>query len=78
MKKDIEIGRFLHNYLKNNGIQITWLAEQLHCDRKKLYSFFKSDYCDLGFLFDICVALDCDFFPYLSNKLAQRGISRQA
>jgi len=77
MNKDIEIGRFVHEYLKNNGVQITWLAKQLNCDRKKLYTFFKGYYFDFSFLFDICVALDYDFFPYFSKKLANLGINRK-
>ncbi|MDR0872895.1 MAG: XRE family transcriptional regulator [Prevotellaceae bacterium] len=78
MTENTLLGELICKHLKENGQSITWLAKQLHCDRKKLYLFFKTSYSDTEFLFDICRILKCDFFPYFSKQLSEIGITHKA
>ena len=75
---ELLLGKLIYKHLKENGQSITWLATQLNCDRKKLYTFFKTSYTDTEFLFDICRVLKYDFFPYFSEKLSRIGITNKA
>ena len=75
MKNDLPLGKLIYNYIKKNGVNVSWLAKQMECDRKKLYIFFKTSYCDTIFLDKICYFLRCDCFVYYSKKLAENQIT---
>ena len=68
------LGKLVYSYMKEKGITVCWLSNQMNCDRKKLYKFFNTSHCDNDFLEEICFLLRCDCFVYYSKKLADNEV----
>lgn len=52
---------------------VTWLAQQLPCDRSNIYDIFRRDDISTGLLMRISVLLEHDFFHELSVSLRQEN-----
>ena len=61
------IGNFIKAELTRQGRSITWLASQVDCSRENLYKVFRRKWIYTDLLFQICEALDCDFFKLCSD-----------
>lgn len=48
---------------------VTWMAQQLHCDRRNVYRIFAKDNIDIQLLSRISEILSHDFFLDLSDSL---------
>lgn len=53
---------------------VSWLAEELHCDRRNIYRIFSKDNIDIKLLAKISEILDHDFFEdlHINNKCHHR------
>jgi len=72
---ELSLGKLIYRHIRKNRVNVSMLATQMECDRKKLYTFFKTSYCDNVFLEKICFFLRCDCFVYYSKKLAENQIT---
>ncbi|MDE6826237.1 MAG: XRE family transcriptional regulator [Paramuribaculum sp.] len=61
---------------KSKGQTATWFAQQLHCDRRNVYSIFSRASIDTDLLRRISVILDHDFFRDLSEEYGRQGTDR--
>ncbi len=61
------IGKIIETELKKQKRSVTWLAQQLYCDRTNVYSIFKRQSLDTKLLFRISMLLKCDFFKEYSS-----------
>ena len=59
---DFHIGRLLKAELARQGRTATWLAKQVHCTSENIYKAYRSQWISMPLLFEICKALDYDFF----------------
>ena len=76
--KDFHIGKIIKAELVRQGRSITWLASEVDCSRENLYKVFRHKWIYTDLLFQICEALDCDFFQvcsehYQAKKREQNG-----
>lgn len=65
--KDFHIGKLIKAELTRQGRSITWLASQVDCSRENLYKVFRHKWIYTDLLFQICEALDFDFFQVCSE-----------
>ena len=65
--KDFHIGKLIKAELTRQGRSITWLASQVDCSRENLYKVFRHKWIYTDLLFQICEALDYDFFQVCSE-----------
>lgn len=61
---------------KSKGQTVTWFAQQLHCDRRNVYSIFSRASIDTDLLRRISIILDHDFFRDLSDEYGGQGSDR--
>lgn len=61
---------------KSKGQTVTWFAQQLHCDRRNVYSIFSRASIDTDLLRRISIILDHDFFRDLSDEYGRQGPDR--
>lgn len=59
---DFHLGRLLKAELARQGRTATWLARQVHCTPENIYKTYRSQWISMPLLFEICKALDYDFF----------------
>lgn len=72
------LGNLIKTELMRQGRSITWLASQVDCSRENLYKVFRHKWIYTDLLFQICKALDYDFFKvcsehYQANKFEQNS-----
>ena len=72
------LGNLIKTELMRQGRSITWLASQVDCSRENLYKVFRHKWIYTDLLFQICEALDYDFFMvcsehYQAKKCEQNG-----
>ena len=65
--KEFHIGNIIKAELTRQGRSITWLASQVDCSRENLYKVFRHKWIYTDLLFQICEALDYDFFKVCSE-----------
>ncbi len=58
----VHIGKIIEADLRNKNKSVTWLAQQLFCDRTNIYSIFKRASIDSAMLARISAIMDRDFF----------------
>ena len=68
------IGQLIKAELARQGRSITWLASQVHCTRENMYKLFQRPWINTDLLFQICKALDYDFFKVCSEHY-QRNVN---
>ena len=61
------LGNLIKTELMRQGRSITWLASQVDCSRENLYKVFRHKWIYTDLLFQICEALDFDFFLVCSE-----------
>lgn len=61
------LGNLIKIELMRQGRSITWLASQVDCSRENLYKVFRHKWIYTDLLFQICDALDYDFFKVCSD-----------
>lgn len=66
---DFHIGQLLKAELVRQGRTATWLAKQVHCTPENIYKAYRSQWISMPLLFEICKALDYDFFKECSAYL---------
>ena len=62
-----QLGNLIKIELMRQGRSITWLASQVDCSRENLYKVFRHKWIYTDLLFQICDALDYDFFKVCSD-----------
>lgn len=58
---DVHIGNMIKAELKKQGRSVSWLAEQIYCEKSNIYKMFKRKSIDLAQLMQISVVLDHNF-----------------
>ncbi|MDO4462239.1 MAG: helix-turn-helix domain-containing protein [Bacteroidia bacterium] len=71
MENKIHIGELVKAQFEKRGCTVSWLARQLNCDRSNIYDIFKRGSVDTNRLYDICKALDYNFFAILADNFAK-------
>ena len=67
-KTYINIGKEIHDELLRQGQSVSWLAQQLGCNRTNIYNIFVRDSIGTDLLMKISIALDKDFFALYSER----------
>lgn len=68
-KPEFHLGQLLKAELARQGRTATWLAKQVHCTPENIYKAYRSQWISMPLLFEICKALDYDFFKDCSAYL---------
>lgn len=77
--RDFHIGKIIKAELVRQGRSITWLATQVDCSRENLYKIFRRKWIYTDLLFQICEALDYDFFKLCSEHYqAKKNVNKTA
>ena len=66
---DFHLGQLLKAELARQGRTATWLAKQVHCTPENIYKTYRQQWISMPLLFEICKALDYDFFKTCSKYL---------
>ena len=66
---DFHLGLLLKAELARQGRTATWLAKQVHCTPENIYKPYRQQWISMPLLFEICKALDYDFFKECSAYL---------
>ncbi len=66
---EFHLGRLLKAELARQGRTATWLAKQVHCTPENIYKAYRQQWISMPLLFEICKALDYDFFKECSSYL---------
>ena len=73
-KTCVNIGKEIRDELLSQGRSVTWLSQQLGCNRTNIYNIFMRDSIGTDLLMKICVALNKDFFAlYTRQFMANKG-----
>lgn len=65
----IHIGNLIKTEFYRQGRSVSWLAEQLHCDRTNVYDIFQRESIDTTLLRKISILLQHDFFKDYSKEI---------
>ncbi|MDR0367820.1 MAG: hypothetical protein LBH82_01605 [Bacteroidales bacterium] len=65
--KEIPIGEIVCNRMKYEGRSKKWLARKLGYSKDRLYRALKREYMSTEVLLQISIAMDHDFFSYLTE-----------
>lgn len=68
-KPEFHLGQLFKAELARQGRTATWLAKQVHCTPENIYKAYRSQWISMPLLFEICKALDYDFFKDCSAYL---------
>ncbi len=63
----LHIGKVIEAELRRQKRSVTWLSQELFCDRTNIYSIFKRASIDSHLLFRISILLKCDLFMVYSD-----------
>ena len=66
---DFHLSQLLKAELARQGRTATWLAKQVHCTPENIYKAYHQQWISMPLLFEICKALDYDFFKECSSYL---------
>lgn len=67
------VGERIKDVLKERRCTVTWLAEQVPCDRSNIYNIFRRNDISTGLLRRIAAILNYDFFKDISESLNKTG-----
>ena len=70
-KMYIHIGEEIRNELEVQGRSVSWLSQELGCNRTNIYNIFMRDTISTDLLKRISIALNKDFFALFSQQLAE-------
>ncbi len=66
-ESDFHLGRLIREELNRQKRSVTWLAEQINCDRTNCYLIFEKKYIDIPLLMRISCALNRNFIDDLAE-----------
>ena len=69
-KTCVNIGKEIHAELLRQGHSVSWLSQQLGCNRTNIYNIFVRESIGTDLLMKICIALNKDFFELYSKQFA--------
>ena len=69
LPEDFHLGKLIKEELARQGRTATWLAKQVHCTPENIYKAYRQKWITMPLLFEICKALDYDFFKACSKHL---------
>lgn len=64
----MHIGEEIRRKMEERGKSVTWLAEQLPCERSNVYNIFRRQNIGIDLLLRISILLEHDFFQSLSEE----------
>lgn len=67
---EIVIGPIIERVCREQERGVTWLARQIHCDRRNIYHIFRKKSIDTHLLLMISKTLRFDFFAIFSSAIA--------
>ena len=67
MNEWIHIGKLIQNKMEEQGRKVSWLANKVNCRRDNIYKLFSKPSTDTLKLLNISLALETNFFEYLSK-----------
>ena len=70
-KRCIHIGNEIHKELTSQRRSVSWLSNQLGCNRTNIYNIFLRSAISSDLLMRISIALNKDFFALYSQQLAE-------
>lgn len=68
-KKDIHIGRLIHQELESQERTVAWFARKLCCDRSNVYKLFSRSTIDISLLCRVSVILNCNFLELYAAEV---------
>jgi hypothetical protein len=71
---EFHIGKLIREKMKEQGYPVIWLAEKIPCCRTNIYKILNRPNIDTDVLMKISLALDTNFFQYLTeNYVINKG-----
>ena len=67
-KTYVNIGKEIHNELLRQGHSVSWLSQQLGCNRTNIYNIFMRDSIATDLLMRISIALNKEFFALYTEQ----------
>lgn len=67
-KTCVNIGKEIHAELLRQGHSVSWLSQQLGCNRTNIYNIFVRESIGTDLLMKISIALNKDFFELYSKQ----------
>ncbi len=67
-KRCIHIGNEIHKELISQRRSVSWLSNQLGCNRTNIYNIFNRESINTDLLLQICTSLHRDFFALYSQQ----------
>lgn len=64
----MHIGKRIKEVLEEKGLSITWLSEQIPCERSNVYNMFRRENIGVGLLLKLSIVMQHDFFAELSEE----------
>ena len=64
MPQEVHIGHIIQDELHRQGRSVTWLAQQLPCNRRNVYDIFRRKSLDTDLLMRLSRLLHYDFFRH--------------
>ena len=61
------VGKRVKDVLKQKHLTVSWLAEQVPCDRSNIYNIFRKNDISTALLRRFCEVLEYNFFKELSD-----------
>ncbi len=69
------VGKRVKDVLKQKHLTVSWLAEQVPCDRSNIYNIFRKNDISTALLRRFCEVLEYNFFKELSDTV-EVGINK--
>lgn len=63
------VGKRVKDVLKQKHLTVSWLAEQVPCDRSNIYNIFRKNDISTALLRRFCEVLEYNFFKELSDTV---------
>lgn len=74
----IHIGQKIRKIVETKGIRVSWLAQQLCCERRNIYHIYSRSTIDTELLLRLSEVLDYDFFADISSDFQSHKMSENA
>lgn len=71
MTQKIDIGKVIHEEMDKQGIGVSFMAQKLNTNRRRIYRILEKNSIDTDLLFKVSKVLKHDFFKLYSDKLSE-------
>ena len=71
MAQKIDIGKAIHEEMEKQSISVSFMAQKLNTNRRRIYRIFGKQSIDTDVLLQICIILEHDFFKLYSETFAK-------